>query len=88
MLIGLILLLFGLFQSRFKRAEMGRRVTKKFLRTGNGTVFRGSVQHLRVVFSRLGGTVRARAEFGLSENRIEILTRESNRAGQVEWELA
>jgi hypothetical protein len=51
MLIALILLLFGLFRFRFEHAEMGHPVTKKLLRTGNGTVFRGSVQHLQVVFS-------------------------------------
>jgi hypothetical protein len=51
MVIAVILLFFGLFQSGFERTEMGLQVTKKFLWTGNGKVFRGSVQHLRVVFS-------------------------------------
>jgi hypothetical protein len=52
MVIAVILLFFGLFQSGFERTEMGLQVTKKFLWTGNGKVFRGSVQHLRVVFFR------------------------------------
>jgi hypothetical protein len=52
MLIALILLFYGLFHSRFKRPEMGRPVTKWLLGTGNGTVFRGSVQHLRVIFPK------------------------------------
>jgi hypothetical protein len=45
-----VFVLFGQFRSRFERAEMGRPVIKKLLGTGNGTVSRGSVQHLRVVF--------------------------------------
>ena len=65
-LIALVLAYFHLFRSRFERAEMGLQVTKKFLWTGNGVVFRGSVQHLRVVFSGVGRTVAPRSGLRLS----------------------
>jgi hypothetical protein len=44
-------LFFSTAESLSLPQEMGRPVTKKLLWSGNATVFRGSVQHLRVVFN-------------------------------------
>jgi hypothetical protein len=63
-------------------SEMVQQQKKKLALSGNGEVFRVSVQHLQVVFSRLRRAAAVQVESGLPRKRIENLKCESNRAGK------
>jgi hypothetical protein len=69
------------------RNEMVRRTQKKLFSTGNGTVFRGSVQHLRVIFPGQGERLRVLTnsrQVGKESKIAEASPTDLNKAGKVE----